>query len=113
MQPYWTVRVSNRLYAFRVLVQGWRHAPAIAQCLTEILLSPFAGLSCSWIDNFHLKDFDSDWRVLGEGAIDFGPVFAAIRDIGFDGWVSTDEESGADFVEAMATCHRFVTEGLG
>lgn len=64
------------------------------------------------IDNFHLKDFDDDWRVLGEGAIDFEPIFAAIKEIGYDGWVSTDEESGADFVEAMATCRRFVTEGL-
>jgi len=64
------------------------------------------------IDNFHLKDFDTDWRVLGEGAIDFQPVFAAIKEIGYDGWVSTDEESGADIGEAMATCHRFMTEGL-
>ena len=64
------------------------------------------------IDNFHLKDFDDDWRVLGEGAIDFEPIFAAIKDIGYDGWVSADEESGADIVEAMAACHRFVTEGL-
>ena len=64
------------------------------------------------IDNFHLKDFDGDWRVLGEGDIDFEPVFAAIKDMAFDGWVSTDEESGADLVEAMTVCHRFVTEGL-
>ena len=64
------------------------------------------------IDNFHLKDFDTDWRVLGEGAIDFEPIFAAIKAIGFDGWVSTDEESGADIAEAMATCHRFMTDGL-
>ena len=65
------------------------------------------------IDNFHLKDFDGDWRVLGEGAIDFAPIFAAIKAMAFDGWVSTDEESGADIIEAMTTCHQFVTAGLG
>ena len=65
------------------------------------------------IDNFHLKDFDTDWRVLGEGAIDFAPIFAAIKTIGHDGWVSTDEESGADIIEAMATYYHFVAAGLG
>ena len=64
-------------------------------------------------DNFHLKDYaDGEWRVLGEGDVDFVPVFAAIRDIGYDGWLSTDEESGADVLEAMAACHAFVKQGL-
>ncbi|MHC5054517.1 MAG: sugar phosphate isomerase/epimerase family protein [Planctomycetota bacterium] len=66
------------------------------------------------IDNFHLKDLaGGEFRVLGEGEIDFAPVFAAIREIGYDGWVSTDEESGADTVRAMETCVRFMREGLG
>jgi sugar phosphate isomerase/epimerase len=65
------------------------------------------------IDNFHLKDYaDGEWRVLGTGDIDFAPIFAAIRNIGYDGWLSTDEESGADVHEAMAACHAFVKQGL-
>ena len=66
------------------------------------------------IDNFHLKDFRAgEFRVLGDGDVDFKPVFAAIHDIGYDGWVCADEESGADVRAAMAQCHRFMTRGLG
>lgn len=66
------------------------------------------------IDNFHLKDYaDGEWKVLGEGAIDFVPIFAAIRGIGYDGWVSTDEESGADVLPAMHACLAFMKNGLG
>jgi inosose dehydratase len=66
------------------------------------------------IDNFHLKDIDADgqFRVLGQGRIEFAPIFEAIRSIGYDGWVSADEESGADVVEAMRTCHSFLTAAL-
>lgn len=73
------------------------------------VIRDFAGA----IDNFHLKDFvDGQWRVLGEGAIDFGPIFQAIREVGYDGWVSTDEESGADILAAMTTCYAFMKDGL-
>jgi len=66
------------------------------------------------VDNFHLKDFaDGAWRVLGTGSIDFAPIFAAIREIGYDGWLSADEESGAEPSEAMAQCLRFIRAGLG
>ncbi|HSH78060.1 MAG TPA: TIM barrel protein [Herpetosiphonaceae bacterium] len=65
------------------------------------------------IDNFHLKDFaDGDWRVLGQGDIDFGPIFAAIRDINYDGWLSADEESGSELLDAMHACHRYITSAL-
>lgn len=65
------------------------------------------------IDNVHLKDFAAgQWRMLGQGEIDFAPVFAAIREIGYDGWVSADEESGADVAEAMRHCRRFMADGL-
>jgi sugar phosphate isomerase/epimerase len=65
------------------------------------------------IDNFHLKDFrDGQFEVLGKGEIDFKPVFAAIREIGYDGWVSTDEESGAALLPAMETCYEFMADGL-
>lgn len=65
------------------------------------------------IDNFHLKDFaDGDWRMLGRGRIDFAPVFAAIEATGYDGWVSTDEESGADVQVAMKECLALMRAGL-
>jgi len=66
------------------------------------------------IDNFHLKDFaDGSFRVLGEGGIDFAPIFAAIKEIAYDGWVSTDEESGAELLGAMEHCLRFMGAGVG
>lgn len=65
------------------------------------------------IDNFHLKDYaDGEWRVLGQGSIDFDPIFAAIHDIGYDGWLSADEESGSELLDAMHTCHRQIVSGL-
>lgn len=65
------------------------------------------------IDNFHLKDYaDGQWRVLGTGAIDFAPIFAAIRDIGYGGWLSTDEESDAPLLEAMEQCLGFMRTHL-
>jgi inosose dehydratase len=65
------------------------------------------------IDNFHLKDFsDGMFQVLGAGSIDFAPVFDAIRKIGYDGWISADEESGADILDAMEQCYRFIKAGL-
>lgn len=57
------------------------------------------------IQNFHMKDITGkEWKVLGKGTIDFAPVFAAIREIGYTGWVSADEESGGDVVEGMRKC---------
>ena len=65
------------------------------------------------IDNFHLTDFaDGQWRVLGEGDIDFKPIFRSSKEIGYDEWVSTDEESGSEVLEAMETCMAFMKEGL-
>ncbi|MFC5465921.1 sugar phosphate isomerase/epimerase family protein [Lederbergia graminis] len=68
----------------------------------------------SVIDNFHLKDFaDGDWKVLGKGDIDFQPILQAIRDIGYNGWISADEESGDGIIEGLQECYRFMVEGLG
>jgi len=65
------------------------------------------------IDNFHLKDFaGGEWRLLGRGAIDFDPIFAAIQEIKFDGWLSADEESGSDLVGAMEECYQFMAARL-
>ncbi len=64
------------------------------------------------IDNFHMKDFaDGEFRVLGQGAIDFGPVFAAIEDTGFNGWLCADEESGGDISQTLSECFKFLRKG--
>jgi inosose dehydratase len=56
----------------------------------------------SVIDNYHIKDFDGDrWRLLGEGTIDFAPIFDAVRQTGFTGWMCADEESKADLIPAI------------
>lgn len=65
------------------------------------------------IDNFHLKDYASgEWRVLGHGDIDFAPIFAAIRNTGYDGWLSADEESGSELLDAMQICHQYIEAAL-
>jgi sugar phosphate isomerase/epimerase len=65
------------------------------------------------IDNFHLKDFEQgEWKVLGRGAIPFDPIFQTIRDIGYSGWVSADEESGSGVLEGMKECHAYMSKGL-
>ena len=70
--------------------------------------------TAGYLDNFHMKDLaENEFKVLGEGGIDFDPIFKAIEDIGYDGWVSADEESGADVGGALKTCHDFLTAGLG
>ncbi len=65
------------------------------------------------IDNVHLKDYaEGEFRVLGEGGIVFDAVFAALREIGYDGWLCADEESGADLREGMAASAHFLRAGL-
>jgi inosose dehydratase len=65
------------------------------------------------IDNIHLKDFAAgEFRVLGEGEIDFDPIFQALREIGYDGWLCADEESGGDLLAGMETCFRFIRARL-
>lgn len=65
------------------------------------------------VDNVHLKDFaDGEFKVLGQGRIDFAPVFAALRGIRYDGWTCADEESGSDLAGAMRACHDFMQAGL-
>jgi inosose dehydratase len=62
------------------------------------------------IDNIHLKDYAGGaWQVLGRGEIDFPPIFAAIREIGYQGWLCADEESGGDLLANMQACLTFIT----
>ena len=65
------------------------------------------------INNIHVKDLAGDaFTLLGEGDVSFEPIFDAIVDVGYDGWIAADEESGADLTTAMRHCHRFITSGL-
>ncbi|MFW6163786.1 MAG: sugar phosphate isomerase/epimerase family protein [Planctomycetota bacterium] len=67
-----------------------------------------------FIDNFHLKDYaDGEWKMLGTGSIDFEPIFAAIAEIGYGGWLSTDEESDAPLLPAMEHCLAFMRAHMG
>jgi inosose dehydratase len=61
------------------------------------------------IDNMHIKDYaDGEFKMLGQGNINFAPVFSALREIGYQGWMCADEESGNTGIEAMQTCARFL-----
>jgi len=65
------------------------------------------------IDNMHIKDItDGSFKVLGQGNIDFVPVFAALHEIGYEGWLCADEESGSDLLTAMETCAQFIKQRL-
>jgi sugar phosphate isomerase/epimerase len=65
------------------------------------------------IDNIHLKDYaGGNWQVLGHGDIDFDAIFAALKEIGYDGWVCADEESGGDLIQGMEECYQFMRRGL-
>ncbi|MCL7749931.1 sugar phosphate isomerase/epimerase family protein [Halalkalibacter alkaliphilus] len=65
------------------------------------------------IDNFHMKDIEEgEWKVLGEGSIDFTPVFQSIKEIDYKGWVSADEESEGDLKRGMEVCYNFMKTGL-
>ncbi|MBM4149593.1 MAG: TIM barrel protein [Lentisphaerae bacterium] len=58
------------------------------------------------IDNYHFKDIRGGrFEVLGRGEIDFPKVFAAVWQTGYTGWVSADEESGAELQVALKECH--------
>ena len=65
------------------------------------------------INNYHLKDFSGGtFKVLGQGDIDFAPIFTAIRKTQYSGWLSADEESGGDIVEGMEQCVTFINAQL-
>ncbi|MGN7455434.1 sugar phosphate isomerase/epimerase family protein [Paenibacillus pasadenensis] len=67
-----------------------------------------------FITNFHMKDFaKGHFEILGHGEIDFSPVFQAIQDIRYSGWISADEESGGEIATGMKECLKFMKLGLG
>ncbi|MBV9227888.1 MAG: sugar phosphate isomerase/epimerase [Chloroflexi bacterium] len=65
------------------------------------------------LDNVHIKDIaDGEFKLLGQGTIDFTPVFSVLQEIGFAGWVCADEESGSDLLEAMEVCAQGITGAI-
>ena len=86
-------------------------------------IEEFAGV----LDNVHLKDCRDDapgerlptgarkatsFMPLGEGELDFGPVFRALAGSGYSGWLCVDEESGADIASSLKLSHDFVVQWL-
>lgn len=68
----------------------------------------------SVIDNYHMKDIaDGGWQILGRGKIAFPQIFEAIKDSGYSGWASADEESGGGIDEGLAECVSFLKSGFG
>lgn len=66
-----------------------------------------------FIGNFHWKDLAGcDFKMLGEGGLNFAAIAGAMHAIGYQGWVSADEESGAEFSHAMRHCHAFMVKHL-
>ncbi len=66
-----------------------------------------------FVDNVHVKDIaDGVFVPLGHGEIDFAPIVSALREIGYDGWLCADEESGAAIADTMGASYRFLTASL-
>ncbi|MCR8656554.1 sugar phosphate isomerase/epimerase family protein [Paenibacillus endoradicis] len=73
------------------------------------VLSSFSSV----IDNIHLKDIKgNEWKVLGEGTIDFTTIFNQLAKQNYQGWISADEESGGDLIVGMQSCYSFINSML-
>ncbi len=79
------------------------------------------------LDNVHLKDCRDDapgetlpsgarrattFMPLGQGEVDFEPVFRALSATGYSGWLCVDEESGADIRTSLKLSRQFVVDRL-
>ncbi|HEU5419462.1 MAG TPA: sugar phosphate isomerase/epimerase, partial [Streptosporangiaceae bacterium] len=63
------------------------------------------------IDNIHVKDYDrGEFRILGRGTLDFTGILAALRDIGYQGWLCVDEESPASLDEGLRASRDYLRE---
>ncbi len=65
------------------------------------------------IDNLHLKDFAAgEFRLLGEGTLDFDAIFQALRAIDYNGWLCVDEESSASLADGLRISQEFLRTHL-
>lgn len=61
------------------------------------------------LDNVHLKDFEAgDFKTLGRGAIDFAPLFGALRAANYQGWLCADEESETAVATSLRESSHFL-----
>jgi len=66
------------------------------------------------IDNIHLKDYaDGQWRLLGQGTLDFPAILAALTDINYEHWLCVDEESVAPLEEGLKVSRSYLRDTLG
>ncbi len=66
------------------------------------------------IDNLHLKDYaDGQWRLLGQGILDFKAITAALADINYSAWLCADEESDASLAEGLKVSRSYLHDTLG
>jgi sugar phosphate isomerase/epimerase len=66
------------------------------------------------IDNVHLKDYAAgEWRILGQGTLDFKAIAGALGDIGYQGWLCVDEESPAPLTEGLEASRTYLRDVLG
>jgi inosose dehydratase len=61
------------------------------------------------IDNIHLKDFaDGEFRLLGEGTVDFAPILDALSALDPETTLCVDEESRASIEEGLQVSQEFL-----
>ncbi|MBV9792564.1 MAG: TIM barrel protein [Actinobacteria bacterium] len=65
------------------------------------------------IDNVHLKDYaDGQWRLLGQGTLDFPAILTALRDTSYPGWLCVDEESDATLPDGLKVSRSYLRDTL-
>lgn len=65
------------------------------------------------IDNVHLKDYaDGEFRLLGQGTVEFGDVLSALSGLDADATICVDEESRADIGDGLEVSRRFLEPWL-
>ncbi|NLD43181.1 MAG: sugar phosphate isomerase/epimerase [Chloroflexi bacterium] len=66
------------------------------------------------LDNVHLNDCaGGTCRALGQGEVPLAPVFAALQEIGFGGWLTVHDDSGLPLETAAAAGYEYVLGALG
>ncbi|MBE1607383.1 sugar phosphate isomerase/epimerase family protein [Actinopolymorpha pittospori] len=61
------------------------------------------------IDNVHLKDYeDGQFRLLGQGTVEFGDIIDALTTLDASATLCVDEESRAEIFEGMEVSQRFL-----
>jgi sugar phosphate isomerase/epimerase len=66
------------------------------------------------IDNLHLKDYaDGQWRLLGQGTLDFTAILSALTDTTYQNWLCVDEESAATLDEGLKVSRSYLRDTLG